>query len=118
MAEGKAKRKLPSKVEAMKQKKRQKLDVGSGKSVIRSKQPSTQPVQLNELQWNQVAMPDRLDDYEGFFGLEEIEDVVVIKDEKTGTISYQTEGSTTALPTTTNGAVSYTHLTLPTKRIV
>jgi ATP-dependent RNA helicase DDX24/MAK5 len=37
------------------------------------------PVSLDQLAWSEVPMPDRLDDVEGFFGLEEIEGVEVIK---------------------------------------
>jgi len=33
------------------------------------------------LTWQQVALPDRLEDAEGFYGLEEIEDVEVVRDE-------------------------------------
>lgn len=44
---------------------------------------------LDELAWKPVALPDRLDDAEGFFGLEEIEDVEVVKDEKNGRIEYR-----------------------------
>jgi ATP-dependent RNA helicase DDX24/MAK5 len=33
-------------------------------------------------------MPDHLDDYEGFFGLEEVEDVDIVKDAETGQISF------------------------------
>ena len=44
---------------------------------------------LDELAWKTVALPDRLDDAEGFFGLEEIEDVEVVKDEKNGRIEYR-----------------------------
>lgn len=36
-------------------------------------------------------MPDRLDDYEGFFGLEEIDDVDVIRDEATGAVSFESK---------------------------
>lgn len=36
-------------------------------------------VRLDELAWREVAMPDRLDDVEGFFGLEEVEDVEVVR---------------------------------------
>ncbi|KAI0587328.1 ATP-dependent RNA helicase MAK5 [Pyrenophora tritici-repentis] len=42
-------------------------------------------VQLNELGWKTVEMPDRLDDTEGFYGLEEIEDVMIVKDPTTDT---------------------------------
>jgi ATP-dependent RNA helicase DDX24/MAK5 len=33
---------------------------------------------LDELAWKEVAMPDRLDDVEGFFGLEEVDGVDVV----------------------------------------
>ena len=36
-------------------------------------------VEIDELPWQQVALPDRLDDAEGFLGLEEIDNVQVIK---------------------------------------
>jgi ATP-dependent RNA helicase DDX24/MAK5 len=36
----------------------------------------------NELNWKEVTPPDRLDDAEGFFGLEEIDDVEVIRDDQ------------------------------------
>lgn len=35
------------------------------------------PVSLDQLRWSKVALPDRLDDAEGFFGLEEIDGVEV-----------------------------------------
>lgn len=34
----------------------------------------------NELSWREVTPPERLDDAEGFLGLEEIDDVEVIRD--------------------------------------
>lgn len=34
----------------------------------------------DQLRWTEVALPNRLEDAEGFFGLEEIEDVEVVKD--------------------------------------
>ncbi|KAF3029044.1 ATP-dependent RNA helicase [Penicillium rubens] len=34
---------------------------------------------VDDLNWKEVAMPDRMDDAEGFFGLEEIEGVDIIK---------------------------------------
>ena len=37
-------------------------------------------VQLNDLGWKTVGMPDRLEDTEGFYGLEEIDDVDVVRD--------------------------------------
>ncbi|KAF2734425.1 DEAD-domain-containing protein, partial [Polyplosphaeria fusca] len=47
-------------------------------------------VRLEDLQWKEVALPDRLDDFEGFFGLEEIDDVHVVRDEENGKVSFAT----------------------------
>ena len=46
-------------------------------------------VSLNELAWKEVTLPDRFDDAEGFFGLEEIEDVDVVRDTKGGNVEYR-----------------------------
>ncbi|KNG50795.1 atp-dependent rna helicase mak5 [Stemphylium lycopersici] len=54
---------------------------------------STKPkrkVQLNELGWKTVSMPDRLEDTEGFYGLEEIDDVTIVKDPTTGHLHFET----------------------------
>ncbi|OSS47305.1 hypothetical protein B5807_09909 [Epicoccum nigrum] len=66
--------------------KRQKLEKGSKMAAKREKRR----VQLTDLGWKTVDMPDRLDDTEGFYGLEEIEDVDVVKDPTTGNITFQT----------------------------
>lgn len=51
-------------------------------------------VGLDALPWSQVKLPDRLDDAEGFFGLEEISDVEVVRDQKLGKVEYRVgEGS-------------------------
>jgi ATP-dependent RNA helicase DDX24/MAK5 len=47
-------------------------------------------VELNELGWKTVSMPDRLEDTEGFYGLEEIDDVEIVKDPVTGNLHFQT----------------------------
>lgn len=47
-------------------------------------------IRLNDLGWKQVEMPDRLEDFEGFYGLEEIEDVAIVKDATTGNVSFET----------------------------
>lgn len=66
--------------------KRQKLE--------KAPKPATQKqkrrVQLNDLGWKTVGMPDRLEDTEGFYGLEEIDDLEVVKDAVTGNITFQT----------------------------
>lgn len=85
----------------MKARKRQRLEGGD---LVRSNgaalpQPAEKKlrttkknVRLDELEgWKEVSMPDRLEDMEGFFGLEEIDDVDVIRD-ASGKISYQAVG--------------------------
>ncbi|RPA84150.1 P-loop containing nucleoside triphosphate hydrolase protein [Ascobolus immersus RN42] len=44
-------------------------------------------VNVNRLRWNTVPLPDRLDDTEGFMGLEEIEGVDIVKEN--GVIKFQ-----------------------------
>jgi len=41
-------------------------------------------------------MPDRLDDYEGFFGLEEVDDVEVVKDASSGKTKFLSKASKSA----------------------
>ena len=44
--------------------------------------PAFKAVRGDALRWKSVALPDRLDDAEGFYDLEEIEDVQVVRDER------------------------------------
>ena len=41
----------------------------------RTKKSRSSKLLLNDLAWKEVTMPDRLDDVEGFYGLEEVEGV-------------------------------------------
>jgi ATP-dependent RNA helicase DDX24/MAK5 len=41
------------------------------------------PVALNRLPWNEVKVPEMFEDAEGFFGLEEVDDVEVVRDGNT-----------------------------------
>ncbi|KAL9016450.1 MAG: hypothetical protein Q9185_006219 [Variospora sp. 1 TL-2023] len=50
-------------------------------------------VTLEALPWNQVNLPDRLEDAGGFFGLEEISDVEVVRDENLGRVEYRLSSS-------------------------
>lgn len=45
-------------------------------------------VSLDQLAWNQVAV-DRLEDAEGFFGLEELSDVDIVRDPTLGKVEYK-----------------------------
>lgn len=55
-------------------------------------------VTLEALPWNQVNLPDRLEDAEGFFGLEEISDVEVVRDENLGRVEYRVGRAPQPLP--------------------
>ncbi|KAI9759585.1 MAG: hypothetical protein M4579_002251 [Chaenotheca gracillima] len=48
-----------------------------------------QAVSLDQLQWQSVSLPDHMEDVEGFFGLEEIDDIDVRRDAEKGTVQYQ-----------------------------
>ena len=64
---------------------RQRINPKNGDSGERVKD---RPVGLDELPWNQVAV-DRLEDAEGFFGLEELSDVDVVKNPTLGKVEYK-----------------------------
>ena len=97
-------------------KKRARLDVNSG-SRKRQKHGqeanklfqnlSTRPVSLDSLPWQEVAFPESgFEDAEGFFGLEEISDVEVLKDPKLGKVEYRVcQLSRNSVYQTTNSAV-------------
>ena len=38
------------------------------------------PVKLDALPWNEVQLPDMFDDAEGFFGLEEIDGIDIVRE--------------------------------------
>ncbi|KAL1629954.1 ATP-dependent RNA helicase [Diplodia seriata] len=93
MAPEEKKRQLPTKIAAMKARKRQRIDdasAGTPKAV--AKKPKTskpgERVREENLQWKEVEMPDRLDDFEGFYGLEEIDDVDIVREGDV--VSFQT----------------------------
>ena len=50
---------------------------------------SSTPVALHALNWKEVTLPDRLEDAEGFLGLEEIEDVEVVRDGQSGKVEFR-----------------------------
>jgi len=95
------KRKHDPKIAAIKARKRQRLHSGKdvsnkvitsarGAKIVHVGEPSIKrPVKLDKLAWNEVELPDRLDDFEGFYGLEEIEGVDVVKDEGTSMLRFE-----------------------------
>ena len=55
-----------------------------------SQNSDSKPVSLDTLPWHEVAFPESgFEDAEGFFGLEEISDVEVVKDPKLGKVEYK-----------------------------
>lgn len=77
----------------MKANKRRKLEGGeleSRKSKAKGNGPQKPRVAIKagDLVWNEVGLPDRMEDAEGFFGLEEVADVEVIRDPASGQISF------------------------------
>jgi len=66
--------------------KKQKL---TGLSVPPPSSRTKVKVRGDALKWKPVALPGRLDDAEGFYGLEEIDDVEVIRDEVNNHVMFQ-----------------------------
>lgn len=72
---------------ANEQKKRPRADTkGSSKASKRqkiqkaSKNTPKRQVAVDSLPWNEVQMPEMFDDAEGFYGLEEVDDVEVLRE--------------------------------------
>lgn len=76
MASEQKKRARPVPKASQRSKKRQKIDpVKNGPATVEKR-----AVALDALPWNEVEMPDMFEDAEGFFGLEEVEGVEVIRE--------------------------------------
>ena len=61
--------------------KRQKIDNKDASSYsYKIAHPAGALVGIDDLAWKEVSLPARLEDAEGFFGLEEIDDVEVVRD--------------------------------------
>jgi len=82
MAPEQKKRPRPAPNAIQKSKKRQKIVPAKKEAVAVTKRP----VAVDALPWNEVQMPDMFDDAEGFFGLEEVEGVEIIRDG--GTVKF------------------------------
>jgi hypothetical protein len=88
MAPEQKKRSRPVPNASQRSKKRQKIEpVKNGETLQR------RPVAVDALPWNEVQMPEMFDDAEGFFGLEEVEGVEIIRDGGTVQfVSYYSSG--------------------------
>ena len=69
---------------SFKAKKRQRIDLENGDL----QDSEGKAVGLDKLPWSQVGV-DRLEDAEGFFGLEELSDVDVVRDPTLGKVEYK-----------------------------
>jgi ATP-dependent RNA helicase DDX24/MAK5 len=78
MAPEQKKRKRPVPTSSQRSKKRQRLST-VGMTTIATDVKKL-PVALDALPWNEVEIPDMFEDAEGFYGLEEVEDVEVVRD--------------------------------------
>lgn len=76
--------------------KRRKLVATSSKSknIKPSASASVATVSANELAWREVTPPERLDNAEGFLGLEEIDDVEVVRDTNGNQPHFRVHSST------------------------
>jgi ATP-dependent RNA helicase DDX24/MAK5 len=74
MAPEQKKRARPVSKSSQGSKKRQKIEPPKHRKVEK------RPVALDALPWNEVEMPDMFEDAEGFFGLEEVEGVEVVRE--------------------------------------
>jgi ATP-dependent RNA helicase DDX24/MAK5 len=76
MASNDKKRPRPTLSVRQRPKKRQRIESASSTLPKR-------PVNLDGLPWSEVQLPDMFEDAEGFFGLEEIEGIDVVRDGNT-----------------------------------
>jgi ATP-dependent RNA helicase DDX24/MAK5 len=76
-------------LDSMSQKPRKRQRAGSIERLPGKLKGPKETTTLDALPWNEVSLPGRFDDAEGFFGLEEISDVEVVKGTKTGKLEYR-----------------------------
>ena len=71
------KRRLPEAVQKSRKKRKVKLKSSTANG---SEGSAGKIVSLDQLKWKEVALPDQFEDAEGFYGLEEVEDVEVVEE--------------------------------------
>ena len=81
MAPEQMKRPRPAPNSGQRSKKRQKIE-----PMKNGKHSEKRRVAVDALPWNEVTMPEMFDDAEGFYGLEEVEGVEIIRDG--GTVQF------------------------------
>ena len=89
------KRKLSSQIKNQKPRKKKRLRPTTQKTQLSStsKQESKSAIvdtlPIDSLEWNDASLPHRLDDYEGFFGLEEVDGVEVLRQDGTEKVQFR-----------------------------
>lgn len=69
------------------QKKRGRVD--QCRKSLKKENTDSKTVALDELPWSSVSLPDKIENAEGFYGLEEVSDVEVISDSKAGRFKFR-----------------------------
>ena len=72
----------------LKQKVRKRQRIDPHRANARSKF-ALRTVSVDSLPWKEAALSDRLDNAEGFFGLEEIDDVEVVREASSGKVEFR-----------------------------
>ena len=86
--------KRPGPVSTETSRKRRRIEI-SGARPKKLSPSKTTPLSVDQLAWKEVALPDRFEDAEGFFGLEEIDNVEVVRDHRSREVQYRVGRSTT-----------------------
>ena len=81
MAPEQKKRSRPVPNTSQRSKKRQKIEPAKDGETVQKHR-----IAVDALPWNEVEMPEMFDDAEGFFGLEEVEGVEIVRDG--GTVQF------------------------------
>lgn len=68
---------------------KKKKGANTGNATSQKDDSSDGIVALDDLNWKTVPLPDRLEDASGFFGLEEIDGVDILRPEGTGEIQFK-----------------------------
>lgn len=61
----------------------------TGKPQDGKKDAVDQIVAIDDLNWKEATLPDRLDDAEGFYGLEEVEGVDIVRSDGGGEVQFK-----------------------------
>ena len=71
------------------QRNKKKKGANTGNATSQKEDSSDGIIALDDLNWKAVPLPDRLEDATGFFGLEEIDDVDIVRPEGRGDIQFK-----------------------------